>query len=132
MKKHGANSVVLDASALLAVLRNEPGKDVVAKRMEGAAVSSVNYSEVLKKSLERGGTLEETRALLYTLRLEIVPFDAALAESAAGLWPATRELGLSLADRCCLALGLYLNRPVLTADRGWKRLKCGIEVINIR
>jgi ribonuclease VapC len=126
------SSVVLDASAVLSLLRREPGAEYVENRLPGAAISAVNYSEVIKKAVERGGNVADARAQVEFLQLSVVPFDIDLACHAAGLWPAVREFGLSLADRCCLALAATLGRPVLTADRSWKTLKIGVTVELIR
>jgi ribonuclease VapC len=37
-----------------------------------------------------------------------------------------------LGDRACLALGLHLGRPVITADRVWASLNLGVEIVVIR
>src|SRR5579863_5863159 len=96
------SKVVLDASALLAVLRREPGREVVEPLLVGAAVSAVNYSEVIKKSVEAGGKAAETRALLRRMDLVVFAFDEPQAVAAGALFEQTRSLGLSLADRACL------------------------------
>ena len=44
----------------------------------------------------------------------------------------TRTLGLSLGDRACLALGLKLGAPILTADRAWVELDLDLEILQIR
>ncbi|HEY4564239.1 MAG TPA: PIN domain-containing protein, partial [Thermoanaerobaculia bacterium] len=81
---------MLDASALLAMLQEEPGADVVQELLETAAISSVNWSEVTQKALERQTEIEGLRQELEALGLEIMPFTAALAETTARLRPATR------------------------------------------
>jgi PIN domain nuclease of toxin-antitoxin system len=124
--------VVLDASALLAVLFEEPGADEVAKLLPHVDLSAVNYAETLTKSLDRGKSLADAVGLLNRLRLSVVPFDAELAAVAASLRPATKPLGLSLGDRACLALGLARHLPVVTADRNWKQLKVGVTVRCVR
>lgn len=123
---------VLDASAVLAFLRREKGAPFVEKRLVGAILSTVNYSEVLKKAVEHGGLLSDARSRVELLQLTILPLDACQAEIAAGLWPAVRHLGLSMADRCCLALAVNLNRPVLTADQNWAKLDIGVKTELIR
>jgi len=121
---------VLDASALLAFLHEEPGAERV--ELEGSAISAVNWSEVLSKCLARGVPTEGLREDLEALGLSIEPFTLQDAELAATLWPQVRSLGLSLGDRACLALGLRLGLPVITADRAWKGLRLGIEIRVIR
>ena len=66
------------------------------------------------------------------LRLPVITFDASDAKVVASLWPSTRASGLSLGDRACLALGLRLGVPVLTAERAWANLKIGVDVGIIR
>ena len=121
--------VVLDASALLAWLHDEPGGDQVEALLEVAVMSTVNWSEVLQKSLARGVAVEGLREDLEALGLQIEPFTMRDAEIAAGLWKQTRALGLSLADRACLALGLRLGWPVITADRAWQALGDSVRLI---
>lgn len=126
------NSVVLDTSAVLALLRRERGAAFVEKRLAGAAICAVNYSELIQKAVEHGGNVADARAQLDFLQLSVIPLDAAMAGHAAGLWPAAREFGLSFADRCCLALAASLDRPVLTANRSWGELDIEITVELIR
>jgi PIN domain nuclease of toxin-antitoxin system len=124
--------VVLDASAILALLNAEPGSRVVEESLPEAAVSAVNLSEVIAKLSERGMPEAAIRVALEGLGLEVHPFDDVAAHSAGMLRSATRGLGLSMGDRACLALGLSLSAPVLTADGTWKKLKVGVKVRLIR
>lgn len=121
-------TAVLDASALLAMLHAEPGGEEVRKVLQTCSMSSVNWSEVVQKSLERGVEVEGMRQDLEVLGLEIVPFSAAQAERAAFLRALTRHLGLSLGDRACLALAAELRLPALTTDRNWADLALDVEV----
>jgi ribonuclease VapC len=124
--------VVLDASAILALLNSEPGSRVVEESLSEAAVSAVNLSEVISKLSERGMPEAAIRIALEGLGLDVHPFDAVTAYSAGRLRPATRGLGLSMGDRACLALGMSLSAPVLTADSSWKKLKVGVRIRLIR
>lgn len=126
------SSVVLDASALIAFLRSEPGSDLVGLELANSAISSVNLSEVLAKAADTPSGLDSAKAALRGLDLRVVPFDEEQAVIAAGLRPLTRPLGLSLGDRCCLALGLAEEIPVLTTDRQWSKLPAGLQVRVIR
>ena len=126
------SKVVLDASALLALLNAESGSQEVAERLSEAAVSAVNLSEVVAKLSERGIPESEIRSALDGLGLEIVAFDKTMAYRAGLLRQATRSLGLSLGDRACLALALQVEAPVFTTDRSWKTLRIGVRVRTIR
>lgn len=123
---------VLDASALLAWLHDEPGAQAVEPLLEGARISAVNWSEVMQKALQRDVDTTGLQEDLSALGVRIVPFSTAHAEDAALLWRATRPSGLSLADRACLALACALGTTVLTADRAWVALDIGVEVHAIR
>lgn len=87
-------------------MNSEPGADIVRASLVGAFISAVNYSEVMKKTIERSVALDTLHALVKSASLEIVPFDTSLAEASAELFPATKAHGMSFADRACLALGI--------------------------
>ena len=127
------SDVVLDASAVLAMLRDEPGGDTVADYIGRAAISAVNLQEVAKEMLLEGATVAAARSVLEELGLELHSHDADAAYEAAGLYEQTRQHGRGLGDRSCIALGLRLGVPVLTADREWKRIKLeGLQLRHVR
>ncbi len=123
---------VLDASGAIAYVLKEPGHEVVGPLLDEAAISTVNWTEVLDKCGSRGLAKLDVEALLLGAGLAIVPYTREQAEAAAHLYPLTRHLGLSLGDRACLALGELQRRAVYTADRRWLEAGLGIEVIVIR
>lgn len=129
---------VLDASALLAYLQGEPGADLVTEALvQGAAISAVNWAEVLSKLAERGQDPDVVATNLTALGLLnkailVYPLDETLARVIAKLHLQTRSLGLSLGDRACLALALSLDLPALTTDRAWEGLSLGCTVTWIR
>lgn len=125
-------TVVLDASALLAVLRTEPGWERVEARLEGARIGAVNLSEVVAKLIDDGVPEAEIRLAIGRLELDVHAFDVQHAYLAGVLRGGTRGLGLSLGDRACLALAQSLGAPALTADRSWSRLDLGIAIEVIR
>jgi len=127
------NSIVLDASALLAVLNREPGADkLTPELLSGAVSSTVNLAEVHGKLVGRGINPDQAwEATLSPIR-EAMAFTAEHAEIAGTLITHTRALGLSLGDRACLALGLALRVPVYTADKSWKSLRVGVRIHVIR
>jgi PIN domain nuclease of toxin-antitoxin system len=126
------SEVVLDASALLAFLNEEPGAEVVASYLDKAAMSAVNLSEVVAKLTERNTPESLIQEFVEQLQIRIVAVDQSQAVVAGLLRPQTKSLGLSLGDRACLALGLHLGQPVLTTDRQWQALDLAIKVQVIR
>ena len=123
-----ATEVVLDSSALLALLNDEPGADVVAGLLRNSAMSTVNISEVTAKLAEAGIRERDIRMAVGGLVLDIVPFDAEQAVEAGMLRRATRAAGLSLGDRACLGLAKRLGVPAATADLAWRRVDTGVEL----
>lgn len=125
-------SVILDASAMLALLQDEPGADTVLPLAQGSRLLSVNFCEVVQRILARGGKAAMAEQALDRLEIAVVPFDRPLARIAADLREPTRFMGASLADRACLALGRASGMPILSADRDWLKLELGIEIRMIR
>jgi ribonuclease VapC len=126
-------ALVYDASALLAVVFSEPGADATLAflREPGGEVSAANWAEVGSKLVERGLSVRQAQRELAVFSLGVVPLDAAQAWIVAALKVATKPLGLSLGDRCCLALAQVRGATVVTADREWKKLS-GVDVQSIR
>lgn len=122
-------SWVFDASALLALLNREPGSERVAEALvSGATMSTVNLAEVTAKLAEIGMPEGEIREAIEPLGVDFVDFDVADAFASGLLRPASRAAGLSLGDRACVALGMRMAAPVLTADRRWSSLDLGADV----
>ena len=126
------SKVVVDASALLALVRAEPGAEFVASYMGRAAISSVNLAETYGRLLREAFRPDEFRHDLESLPLEIHAFDTDQAFAAGRMEPATRPFGLALGDRACLALAQTLGVPALTADRQWMRVNVGVDVKLVR
>jgi PIN domain nuclease of toxin-antitoxin system len=123
---------VLDASALLAYLHREPGWKEVQPVVGESCICAVNWCEVAQKTKQKGMATEKARSLLEELGLTIIPFSSEHAELAANLLEHSRQHGLSLADRACLALTIEQKTPVLTTDRVWSKLDLSIEVRLLR
>lgn len=123
---------VLDASALLAFFFREPGWEQVAARIGSSCLSTVNLTEVVGKFVAKGVSADLVLGKIRESTVELVPFSVAGAELAASLVPMTRLLGLSLADRACLALAIERGQPVMTADRAWAGLDLGVPLLLIR
>lgn len=125
-------SVVLDASAVLAVMLDERGSETVVASAEGALLSTVNLTEVLEKVAWRGGDIGRVDDLLAKLGVRVLPFSAEHARIAAGIKPLVERKQVSLADRACLAVGRATSRTILTADTKWAELDLGLDIRLIR
>ncbi len=124
---------VLDASAILAFLRKEPGRETVAPLLSEATISANNLAEVSSRLLDHGLRADEVQALIERLSLPVHSVDEAMAFEIGALRPLTRARGLSLGDRSCLALALKLGLPAVTADRAWAELTItGLDIRLIR
>lgn len=127
------NEVVLDASAILAILDREPGAEKLPPELlNRALVSSVNLAEIQTVLVSRGQSHDEAWHDARGPVQQVAPFTEDQARVAGSLVDQTRSLGLSLGDRACLALGLHLAAPVYTADRAWKKLKLKIPIHLLR
>ena len=126
-------SAVLDASAVLALVRDEPGGEKVAEHVGRGAISAVNLQEVVKELLVSGLDEPVIRELLGELRLDVRAHDTDAAFAAAALHEQTKEFGRGLGDRSCMALALSLKVPALTADREWRKVKVkGLQIERLR
>jgi ribonuclease VapC len=129
-------AVVLDASALLALLLDEPGAERVKAVLDGALMTAVNLAEIVSHYAKLGAAHAEIEALLRPLPIQVIPADAALSYAAGMLRPLTLERGLSLGDCYCLALALAKREGAvaLTAERRWPEIAdvAGVTVELIR
>jgi PIN domain nuclease of toxin-antitoxin system len=127
-----ADLKVLDASSLLTLLFQEPGAPSVADAIaEGAAVSTVNLSEVAAALVRRELDVDHILRAV-TAQVTVEPFTAEDALAAAALWARTRAAGLSLGDRACLALAQRLGVPAVTADREWATVNLDVTIQLVR
>ncbi|WP_284944186.1 type II toxin-antitoxin system VapC family toxin [Acidisoma cladoniae] len=122
---------VLDSSAVLALLLDEPGAETVKATLPGALLSAVNLAEVISKLCERGMSLGDARSVVEDLGVEVIDFGSHQAYIVGELRRVTRSAGLSLGDRACLALGRLREASVVTADAIWMGLS-GFEIVLIR
>ncbi len=131
-----SQTLLLDASAVLAFLQGEPGGEQVQQALQdqSCVVSAANQAEVIAKSLDRGLAPEAIQAILAELAYAVIEVKAEDGAQAGYLRALTRHLGLSLGDRLCLTAAKRLNATVLTADRPWLTLRkpLGIDVVCIR
>lgn len=123
---------VLDASVVMAFLKQETGWDVVASHLASAVLSTINAAEALSRYAEIGVDTDFIAQQIEAMGCEIIPVTMAHALIAARLRPLTKPLGLSLGDRMCLALAIERESDVLTADRTWAKLNIGVPIQLIR
>jgi PIN domain nuclease of toxin-antitoxin system len=123
---------ILDSSAILAFLQKEQGWEKVSTALPDGIVSSLILAEVVTRLTLGGGAPSQVIAVWDDLQLLVEPFNDSRARVAGLIVGKTRPSGLSLADRACLALALELGLPAITADRAWRDVKLGVEVVLIR
>ena len=124
---------VLDASAVIALIRGEPGASLVEDYVGDGLISTVTLQEVIKALLVRGIALESARGLIEALNLESRPHQVEDAYAAAALFQATKSKGSGLGDRTCMALAIAEGLPAITTDRAWGELAIpGLNVILAR
>lgn len=123
--------VILDASAILAILLEEPGAAVARASLPGALCTTVNLTEIMTRCADKDIPSEIAEHLMAMHGVQYIDFNMELALLAASLCPATRSKGLSLGDRACLALAIREDGTAITTDRSWADLDvgCKIEVI---
>ncbi len=126
------SKVVLDTSAFLAVAHLEPGAEKVRPVLRHSVISAVNLSEILQKLVRKGMSFATAEEEVFRFIGGVAPFDEEQASIAAKLDSVTKPFGLSLGDRACLALGIHLRLPVMTADQAWAKLDIGVSVELIR
>lgn len=125
------SKIVLDSSALLALIFNENGADIVRAVAQAGVMSTVNLAEVVTKLVDHGMSSDEAGELLSPMNIEYAPLSENQALICAGLRGATRSRGLSLGDRACLALARERGLKAMTADSAWMGLT-DVEVVSIR
>ncbi len=124
--------VVLDASALIAFLREERGADKVAAVLAESCISAVNLAETYGKLVEYGKPLDAVASQIDRLQIPVISFDAEQAQIAASLWNKTRAVGMSLGDRACLSLAMKIGAPAFTTEREWEKCGLGVKIVKIR
>ena len=121
---------VIDTSAIMAILLDEPGQDVASRYVPDGILSAVNFAEILTKCYEKAVPWEIAQTYLTGARVEVVAFDAERALVAAELFARAKKGVLSLGDRACIATAIERNATIVTADRIWELdLPCPVELI---
>jgi PIN domain nuclease of toxin-antitoxin system len=122
---------VLDSSAVLAVLGQEPGWARVIAALEDSMMSSLNAAEVLRVLVREGVSVLDAGRAFRRLHLVVIPFGMEDAEEVAEISRIAPEL--SLGDCACIALARVREaEAVLTGDRAWARFELGVRITLIR
>ena len=119
---------VLDASAVLAVIQEEPGAERIEAHLDTGCISAVNLAEIVGKLQDRGLGDNEIDELIALLDLDTRIMDREGAVFMGKLRQSTKVAGLSLGDRACLALAHSLGATAITMDRAWKDLEIGVAI----
>jgi PIN domain nuclease of toxin-antitoxin system len=114
------------------MMRAERGAERVLEALPEAVVSSINAAEVVTKLIRQGAEPDAARLAMVRVGCPIIPVDTDLALRAGTLASITARRGLSVGDRCCLALAEREGAAALTADRAWIELDLAIGVVLIR
>lgn len=124
--------MIIDSSALLALLWNETGAQIVEQNLDDLQMSSVNIAEVYCKLKDRNIDISEAASLIAQIGIDIIDFDNNQAQICSQIRPMAKPLGLSLGDLACISLAIAQKAKALTADRAWLGLNLPIEIISIR
>jgi ribonuclease VapC len=127
------NKVILDSSALIALIKNEKGAEIVEQLLGQIVMSTLNISEAAGILIDLGMPEEECKNSIEPYVDLVVPLDMEQSFEMAYLKKLTSNKGLSIGDRACIALGIKMKLPIYTADKIWATLQLeGAEIILIR
>ena len=126
------SKVVLDASAILAYLQEEPGGEIVEEYKGNALISAVNLAEVCSRLADNGYNSVEIRGFVNKLNMQVISFDTDQAFGVGDLRSSTIKYGMSIGDRACLFLSRKYNFPAVTTNRIWKKINLDTEIRLIR
>ena len=127
------NKILLDASAILALIQGEPGYLILEDVIAHSICSSVNISEVVSVLTRTGVPQDKIEDIIKNCIPEIIPFSVSEAMLAGTLIDKTKSYGLSLGDRACIATAILHKIPVYTTDQIWKKLDLpNLQVIVVR
>jgi PIN domain nuclease of toxin-antitoxin system len=127
------SKIVFDASALIALFAKETGYEFIKKHMKEGIISSVNIAEAYKYCIETQGlTEDEAKNLIKLSDIKIIEFTNEQALISAGLIKKTKQYGLSLGDRACIALAIDGKHSIITCDKIWQQIDVGIKFIMAR
>jgi len=125
---------LIDASAIICLLWDEPGADAVIAKTDGACMSAVNFSEVSIRLARDGMDPRELLEDVLECGIDVLDFDFRCSMALIDVQSHERRIGvpLSLGDRCCLATAMAEDLPILTADREWSRFADLVDIQFVR
>jgi PIN domain nuclease of toxin-antitoxin system len=123
---------VLDTSALIALIRREPGWEAVQEALGHSAVCAVHLTEAITKLTRKGGEPRLVERYLRSLPPPILPWDEEMAWESRDMAPLAWTHGISFADRACLAMARHLDAVAMTSDAEWANLGLDIRVVLFR
>lgn len=133
MAKKPNVKILLDASALIAVMMGESGAEAVERHLDsGVSITSVNLAETISKLMQYGFSAEELEEVIVESQIQVVPFEKAHALLMPIFQPYIKSHNLSLADRVCLSVAQKNGYIVLTTDTTLAKLALDINVRLIR
>lgn len=127
------HNIVFDSSALIMLFAKELGYEKIKQNIKHATMSSVNVAEVYKYCIEvQKLGLDDCQNLIKLCGIKIIDFCDQQALISASIINHTKQYGLSLGDRACIALATLKNYPILTCDKIWQKVDLGIPIIMAR
>ena len=123
---------LFDTSALIALLKREPGYEILEELIANSSISAVNLSELVSVLTRSGITENEIDGIITDIIPEIISFSENIAIQTGKLSKHTKKLGLSLGDRACIATGIHHNMTIYTTDQVWQELKPLADIIVVR
>ncbi|MFU7501632.1 MULTISPECIES: type II toxin-antitoxin system VapC family toxin [unclassified Candidatus Tisiphia] len=119
---------LLDTSAIIALLKQESGYKILEDVIASSALSSVNLSELVSVLTRSNIKENEIDTIITDIVPDIIPFSESISIKAGKLISLTKDYGLSLGDRACIATGGYYNMEIYTTDRIWLKLSDKLPV----
>ena len=120
MKK--SNKILLDTSAIIALLKKEKGHEKVSDILATSAISTVNFAELVSVLARDGVSSDDIDSMIDNIIPDIIPFTHEISITTGKLLTTTKPFGLSLGDRACLATAIHSNIDVYTTDKAWANL----------
>ncbi len=123
---------LIDSSALLAVIYNERGMEKAQEYFENSYMSVVNAAECFIVLNKNGMPFDIAQNLLESIISKFIPLEYNDAKIIAQIKNSNKDIGLSLGDSTCIAIGNKLDLQIITADKAWLQVQSKSKIICIR